>query len=52
MELGWIDEARADIQALLAIRPGATVAELRRYLDVMPDLDHYLDSLRRARLLK
>jgi len=50
VELGRIDEARTDIQALLAIRPGATVSEARRVLDYMPNLDRYLDSLRRAGL--
>jgi TolB-like protein/Flp pilus assembly protein TadD len=50
VELGRIDEARADIKALLAIRPGATISDVRRYLDFMPDLDTYLDSLRRAGL--
>lgn len=50
VELGRLDDARADIRALLAIHPGATVGEARRYLDFMPKLDHYLDNLRRAGL--
>jgi hypothetical protein len=52
VELGRIDEARADVQALLAMQPGATISEVRRYLDFMPDLDRYLDNLRRAGLPK
>jgi TolB-like protein/Flp pilus assembly protein TadD len=50
VELGRTDEARADVQALLAMRPGVTISEVRRYLDFMPDLDRYLDNLRRAGL--
>jgi hypothetical protein len=50
VELGRIDEARADIQSLLAIRPGLTVNEARRFLDYTPNPDHYLDSLRKAGL--
>jgi hypothetical protein len=50
VELGRLDEARADIRALLAMRPGATISEVRRYLDFMPNLDRYLDSLRLAGL--
>jgi adenylate cyclase len=50
VELGRIDEARADVQTLLAMRPGVTISEVRRYLDFMPDLDRYLDNLRRAGL--
>ena len=50
VELGRIDEARADIQSLLAIRPGVTVSEARRFLDYTPNPDHYLDSLRKAGL--
>jgi Flp pilus assembly protein TadD len=50
VELGRIDEARAAIQALLAIRPGATVSKARRSLDYTPNLDRYLESLRQAGL--
>ncbi len=50
VQLGRIDEARADIQALLSIRPGATVSELKRSLDHVPSLDHFFDNLRRAGL--
>ena len=48
--LGRIDEARADIQSLLAIRPSATISEVRRLLDYTLNPDHYLDSLRKAGL--
>jgi len=50
VELGRIDEARTEIQALLAIRPGITVDEVRRYRDYMPRLERHLDNLRRAGL--
>jgi TolB-like protein/Flp pilus assembly protein TadD len=50
VELGRFDEARADIRSILAIRPGATISEARRFLDYAPDPDHYLDSLRKAGL--
>ena len=48
VELGRIDDARADIQALLAMRPDATISEVKRYLDFMPDPNRYLGNLRRA----
>jgi hypothetical protein len=50
VELGRIDEAGADVQALLAMQPGATISEVKRYLHSMPNLDRYLDNLRRAGL--
>jgi TolB-like protein/Flp pilus assembly protein TadD len=50
VELGRIDEARADIAALLAMQPGAAISQIKRYLDSMPDLDRHLDNLRRAGL--
>jgi TolB-like protein/Tfp pilus assembly protein PilF len=50
VELGRIDEARIDVRALLALRPSATVREARQFLGFMPDIEHYLDNLRRAGL--
>ena len=50
VELGRVDEARADIQSLLAMRSSATISEARRFLDYTPNPDHYLDSLRKAGL--
>jgi len=50
VELGRIDEARADIQALLAIEPDASISKTGRFLDFMPGLDRYLDNLRKAGL--
>lgn len=48
--LGRLDEARADVSALLSIRPGATVSIARRFLGHMPRLEQHLDELRRAGL--
>jgi Flp pilus assembly protein TadD len=48
VRLGRIDEARADIQRLLAIRPGASVSELKQFLEGLLKLD--LDALRQAGL--
>ena len=50
VELGRIDEARGEVQALLAIRPHTTTEVVRRYRDYLPRLDRYLDNLRRAGL--
>jgi adenylate cyclase len=50
VRLGRIEEARSDVQALLAVRPGATVTEVEQFLDYMPDLGRYLDALRQAGL--
>ena len=49
VQLGRIDEARADVRALLAIRPGATISEVKRSLYVSK-LDQYFDNLRQADL--
>ena len=50
VQLGRIDEARADLQAFLAVRPGTTVSEVKQYLSYVLKLDQYLDSLRQAGL--
>jgi adenylate cyclase len=50
VQLGRIDEARADVQALLAIRPKTTVSEVRQRYDFILNLDQHLDSLRQAGL--
>jgi TolB-like protein/DNA-binding SARP family transcriptional activator len=50
VELGRIDEARADIKMLLAMRPGASVREARKFQFFTPGLERYLDNLRRAGL--
>ena len=50
VELGRFDEALAEIQLLLALRPGTTVREVKRYWNYLPSLDRYLDNLRRAGL--
>jgi len=50
VQLGRIDEARADVRALLAIRPGATISEVKRSLNYVSKLDHYFDNLRQADL--
>jgi hypothetical protein len=48
VQLGRIDQARADIQALPAMQPGATVGGVKQYLDYLPNLGHYLDALRQS----
>jgi hypothetical protein len=50
VQLGRIDEARADVRALLAIRPKTTVSEVRQSFDFVLNLDQHLDSLRQAGL--
>ncbi|HVI88290.1 MAG TPA: BTAD domain-containing putative transcriptional regulator [Dongiaceae bacterium] len=50
VELGRIEEACAEIQALLAIRPGTTLGKVRRHHDYLPHLDRCLHNLRRAGL--
>jgi tetratricopeptide (TPR) repeat protein len=50
VQLGRIDEARADVRALLAIRPGATISEVKRSLNYVSKLDYYFDNLRQADL--
>jgi hypothetical protein len=50
VELGWVDDARADIQSLLAMQSSASISEARLFLDYTPNPDHYLDSLRKAGL--
>jgi TolB-like protein/Flp pilus assembly protein TadD len=50
VQLGRIDEARADVQAFLAIRPGATLSEVRKYANYQLNTDQYLDGLRQAGL--
>jgi TolB-like protein/class 3 adenylate cyclase/Flp pilus assembly protein TadD len=48
VQLGRIDEARADVRALLAVRPKTTVSEVRQRFDFILNLDQHLDSLRQA----
>jgi hypothetical protein len=50
VQLGRIDEARADVRAFLAIRPGTTVRDARQNVNYMLNPDQYLDSLRQAGL--
>ncbi|HWT99410.1 MAG TPA: BTAD domain-containing putative transcriptional regulator [Terriglobales bacterium] len=49
-ELGRLDEAQAEIQTLLTIRPGATIRIVRSHYYFLPDLDRYLDNLRKSGL--
>src|SRR5262249_7478597 len=50
VERGRIEEARADIKALIAMRPGATVGMAQRFQDFTPGLERSLDCLRQAGL--
>jgi len=50
VELGRIEDAHAEIQALLAIRPAATIDEFRRHHYFVPGLERFLENLRRAGL--
>jgi len=50
VELGRIEEARADIRLLLEMKPGATVSKVRQYFEYLPKLDRILEDLRRAGL--
>jgi len=49
-ELGQIEEAHADIQALLAVRPDVTLCKARRHNEYFGSLDRYLANLRLAGL--
>jgi TolB-like protein len=48
--LGRMDEARAQVQALLAVRPGLTVATLRKSEACFPGNDARMERLRIARI--
>jgi tetratricopeptide (TPR) repeat protein len=50
VQLGRIDEARADVQSLLALRPGLSLAKMERVFDYLPDAKSYVDCLRKAGL--
>jgi adenylate cyclase len=50
VQLGRIDEARGEIRALLSIQPSATLGQIRRWVDYVPDLEGHLDALRQAGL--
>jgi TolB-like protein/class 3 adenylate cyclase len=50
VQLGRLDEARANVQSLLAITPKTTVSEVRQRYDYVLNLDRHLDSLRLAGL--
>jgi TolB-like protein/class 3 adenylate cyclase len=50
VQLGRLEEARAQVQALLALRPDMTIATVRKRDFCMPDVDVRIESLRRAGL--
>ena len=50
MKLGRIEEARADIRALLALQPGARAGEVMQYFDHLPNHRRHIESLRQAGL--
>jgi adenylate cyclase len=50
VQLGQIDQAQADVRALLEMQPGATVSKVKQYFDYLPNLGQYLDALRQAGL--
>jgi tetratricopeptide (TPR) repeat protein len=50
VQLGRIEEARTDTHALLAIKPDLSVGVVRKFFDYLPNIDSYVDSLRRAGL--
>jgi len=50
VELDRIEEARAEIQAFLTMRPDATLSKVKRHHDYLPDLDRWVHNLRRAGL--
>jgi len=50
-KLGRLDEARAQVRALLTIRPGLTVSKVRKLEDCLPDVEvRLLEGLRLAGL--
>jgi len=50
VQLGRIDVARIDMQALLALRPNLTVSKARKIFDCLPGIESHLGALRQAGL--
>ena len=50
VQLGRLDEARDQVQALLALTPGLTIGKVRKRDACMPDVDVRAESLRLAGL--
>jgi TolB-like protein/Flp pilus assembly protein TadD len=50
VKLGRIDEARTEMQALLALRPKLTATEARKIFDYLPNSDDFVAALRQAGL--
>jgi adenylate cyclase len=50
VKLGRLEEARADMRSMLAIKPTLTAAAARTVLDYMPEVDAYVEALRQAGL--
>lgn len=50
VQLGRLEEARAQVRALLALRPDMTIAKVRKRDFCMPDVDVRIESLRLAGL--
>jgi tetratricopeptide (TPR) repeat protein len=49
-QLGRIEEARAAVQALLAMRPDMSATEATKDLDYLPNLGQHIEALRQAGL--
>jgi TolB-like protein/class 3 adenylate cyclase/Flp pilus assembly protein TadD len=50
VKLGRLEEARADIRSLLAIKPNLNAAAARTVMDYLPACDEYVEALRQAGL--
>jgi tetratricopeptide (TPR) repeat protein len=50
VQLGRINEARTEMQALLFLRPKLNVRQAQRIFGHLPNMDSYIDVLRRAGL--
>jgi len=50
VRLDRIAEARADMQALLAIKPNFSVTEARKFYGHLPDIESHIEVLRQAGL--
>ena len=50
VQLGQIEEARAQVRALLELSPGMTIAKVRQRDFCMSDVDVRIESLRLAGL--
>jgi len=48
--LGRSEEARQDIDRLLELIPGNTISQVREQLSFFPDLERFLEGLRKAGL--